>query len=135
MHNVKSSDIISLTYFDMAFISKTWYTSLDFDSYVLDLLLLGWCVVAAMVVICVKSVKIAISSSTKQVKLTERFRDLPAPVIDTLGLSASQRGESCKWFNTVLCWTSLHYYHTPLYLDEWVKALNLQLAKLGVSFY
>jgi energy-converting hydrogenase Eha subunit E len=127
---------LSLTYSKMASAASTWYTDLDFDSYVLDLLLLGWVSLAAMVYVCINSIKNALGPVVKQ-PLAERVRETQ-PAEGTLAsvfarvTHGEQHGETCNWFNAAVGWLYLHYYHTPVYLDDWIKALNVQLSKLGV---
>lgn len=116
------------TYSKMAEASSTWYTDLDFDSYVLDLLLFGWCAGACMVVITVNSLVAAFGPLQRQ-PAAEKVRDLGGDAFASV--SASEH-ETCRWFNTALNWIYLHYYHSPLFLDEWIKSLNEQLTKLGV---
>lgn len=125
---------LSLTYSKMATAASTWYTDLDFDSYVLDLLLLAWCAGAAIVVVTVNSLKSALGPVTKQPGV-ERTRDyaLAGDGVFASAAARDQHGiETCHWFNTTLSWLYLHYYHSPVYLEEWVKSLNDQLTKLGV---
>lgn len=115
----------------MAEVSSTWYTELDFDSYVLDLLLLGWCTGACMVVLAVNAIVSALGPVQKQPAL-ERSRELTCDAFASV--SASQH-ETCRWFNTALNWLYLHYHHPSPFLDEWVKSLNEQLTKLGVCIF
>lgn len=125
---------LSLTYSKMATAASTWYTDLDFDSYVLDLLLLGWCAGAAVVVVICNSVKSALGPVTKQPGV-ERIRDNAFAGDGFLASVAAHMHhgkETCRWFNTAIGWLYLHYYHSPVYLEEWVKSLNHQLTKLGV---
>lgn len=114
----------------MASLASSWYTELDFDSYVLDILLLGWCGTAAMVYMSVNSIKSALGPVARQ-PILERF---PREQLDSDLASVAElakKGESCQWFNTAISWLYLHYYNTPHYLDQWVQSLNLQLNKLG----
>ncbi|XP_076438196.1 uncharacterized protein LOC143277304 isoform X2 [Babylonia areolata] len=123
---------LSQTYSKMAAAASTWYTDLDFDSYVLDLLLFAWCAGAAIVVLSVNSIKNALGPATKQ-PAVERFRDYASSGDGALASvpARGQQPETCHWFNTVVGWLYLHYYHSPVYLDEWIKSLNEQLNKLG----
>ena len=97
---------------------------------ILDYFLLGWIVYAFLVVVFVElyfsklrpSLKKAgfISSDTGQKKR--------APTVDLL------RGESCNWVNSTINWLYLHYSTTPDFVECWLKALNEQCKKQGVSF-
>ncbi|KAL8596255.1 hypothetical protein ACOMHN_021295 [Nucella lapillus] len=109
--------------------ASTWYTDLDFDSYVLDILLLMWCGSAAVVAMSINSIKKALGPITRQ-PAYERIRE---PMDSELASVAALAGkaESCQWFNTAISWLYLHYYNTPEYLDHWVQSLNQQLNKLG----
>lgn len=128
---------LSLTYSKMATAASSWYTDLDFDSYVLDLLLLAWCAGAAIIVVSVNSLKSALGPVIRQ-PAAERIRDYAAAGDGAFASvpARDQHGrESCQWFNTAVSWLYLHYYHSPIYVDEWVKALNDQLSKLGVQVF
>ena len=113
----------------MAEAGKSWYTELDFDSYVLDLLLLGWCTLSILVVLSVNALVAAFGPRQKQP--LESFRE-------TKGEDAASNKplpvESAQWFNSGLNWFYLHYYHSePQFIGEWLAALNLQANRLGVS--
>ncbi|XP_076457701.1 uncharacterized protein LOC143291623 isoform X2 [Babylonia areolata] len=114
--------------------ASNWYTELDFDHWVLDILLLFWCGTAAGVVMTVNSIKNALGPVVRQPAAERMLREPTSGATDG-GLEAvaalAKRGESCQWFNTAISWLYLHYYNAPDYLNQWVDSLNLQLTKLG----
>ena len=117
----------------MAEAGRTWYTELDFDSYVLDLLLFSWCALSVIVVVTVNAVVSAFGPMQKQprdwdsrgsgLKEGESLTGAPLAI------------ESAKWFNNALNWFYLHYYYSPEFVDDWLNSLNEQLLKLGVSTF
>ena len=111
----------------MADAGKNWYTELDFDSYVLDLLLLGWCTFVLVVVVTVNALISAFGPKEKQPK--ESFRKTDNQEKQNAVLPV----ESAQWFNGALSWFYLHYYHSPEFVEDWLDALNIQINKLGVS--
>ena len=124
---------LSLGYSKMAAAANSWYTDVDFDSYVLDLLLVAWCAGAAILMVTINKIKEAVGKPVKQP--VDRLLPSSASGVGADGSSGgpSVDGETCQWFNSVVGWLYLHYYHHPTYLDEWVRSLNEQLTKLGVS--
>ncbi|KAH9491406.1 hypothetical protein Btru_031267 [Bulinus truncatus] len=113
----------------MADTSRTWYTELDFDSYVLDLLLLGWCTLCFIVILAVNAIVAAFGPLQRQPR--EKFREITEGETSLTG--AALPLETAQWFNNAVNWFYLHYYHAPEFVDEWVKSLNEQVVKLGVS--
>lgn len=113
---------------NMAEAGRSWYTELDFDSYVLDLLLLGWCTFCFLIILAVNAIVAAFGPLQRRPR--EKIRG------DTEGESLSGAVlplETAKWFNDAVNWFYLHYYYSPEYVDDWLRALNEQLTKLGVS--
>uniref|UniRef100_A0A2C9L2B8 C2 domain-containing protein n=1 Tax=Biomphalaria glabrata TaxID=6526 RepID=A0A2C9L2B8_BIOGL len=111
----------------MAETGRTWYTELDFDSYVLDLLLLGWCTLCFIVILAVNAIVAAFGPLQRQPR--EKFRETKDGEISLTG--AVLQLETAQWFNSAVNWFYLHYYHAPEFVDEWVKSLNEQVVKLG----
>lgn len=112
----------------MADTGRSWYTELDFDSYVLDLLLIGWCTICVVIIVTVNAIVSAFGPLQRQPQ--EKIRG------EREGVSLSGTVlpvETAKWFNDAVSWFYLHYYYTPEYAEEWLKSLNDQLTKLGVS--
>uniref|UniRef100_A0A0B7AMH6 Synaptotagmin-like mitochondrial and lipid-binding domain-containing protein n=1 Tax=Arion vulgaris TaxID=1028688 RepID=A0A0B7AMH6_9EUPU len=110
----------------MAEAGRSWYTELDFDSYVLDLLLIGWCTLCFLIILAVNAIVSAFGPLQKQPQ--ERIRG------ETEGKSltgAVLPVETAKWFTDAISWCYLHYYHSPEFTVEWLKALNEQLVRLG----
>ncbi|CAL1543471.1 unnamed protein product [Lymnaea stagnalis] len=110
----------------MAETGRTWYTELDFDSYVLDLLLLGWCTLCFVVILAVNAIVAAFGPLQRQPR--EKLRE----TIEGESLTgAALPLETAQWFNSAVNWFYLHYYHAPEFVDEWVNSLNEQVIKLG----
>jgi hypothetical protein len=109
----------------MAEAGRSWYTELDFDSYVLDLLLFGWVGLCFVVILAVNAIVSAFGPLQKQPQ--ERTRGEVGQSLTGAVLPI----ETTKWFNDAVSWFYLHYYYTPDLTGEWVKALNEQLLKLG----
>uniref|UniRef100_A0A0B7BHJ9 C2 domain-containing protein n=1 Tax=Arion vulgaris TaxID=1028688 RepID=A0A0B7BHJ9_9EUPU len=111
----------------MAETGRSWYTELDFDSYVLDLLLLGWCTLCLLIILVVNAIVSAFGPLQRRPREKNRG--------DTEGESLTGAVlpiETAKWFNDAVNWFYLHYYYSaPEYIVEWLKSLNEQLIKLG----
>ncbi|XP_035828502.1 uncharacterized protein LOC118478624 [Aplysia californica] len=110
----------------MAEAGRTWYTELDFDSYVLDLLLLGWCTLCLVVIASVNALVAAFGPLQRQPR--DRYREYKEGESLT---GAVLPVETALWFNSAVNWFYLHYYHAPEFVDDWLKSLNEQLGKLG----
>ncbi|KAK3734741.1 hypothetical protein RRG08_059919 [Elysia crispata] len=115
----------------MAEAGRTWYTELDFDSYVLDLLLLSWCAASIVVILVVNAVVSAFGPLQKQPKDWDSRGREPREGESLTG--APLPIESAKWFNNALNWFYLHYYYSPEFVEDWLKSLNEQLLRLGLE--
>lgn len=113
----------------MADAGRSWYTELDFDSYVLDLLLLGWCTLCFVIILVVNSIVGAFGPLQKRPKEQRSRGGAEGESLTGAALPL----ETAKWFNDAVNWFYLHYYHSPDFTQDWLKSLNEQLTKLGVS--
>ncbi|GFO45834.1 C2 domain-containing protein 2-like isoform x5 [Plakobranchus ocellatus] len=113
----------------MAEAGRTWYTELDFDSYVLDLLLFMWCAASIVVILVVNAIVSAFGPLQKQPKDWDSRGREPREGESLTG--AVLPIESAKWFNNALNWFYLHYYYSPEFVEDWLKSLNEQLLRLG----
>ncbi|BFZ13818.1 hypothetical protein BsWGS_16857 [Bradybaena similaris] len=111
----------------MADAGRSWYTELDFDSYVLDLLLLGWCTLCFVIILVVNAIVGAFGPLQKRPKEQRSRGEAEGESLTGAALPL----ETAKWFNDAVNWFYLHYYHSPDFMHDWLKSLNEQLTKLG----
>lgn len=106
----------------------SWLFS-DWDDNLLDVLLFGWIGWAVLVVLVVNAVLTFFGPLQPRVARWEKKEGVSgAPVEVETG------AESTRWLNSGLNWFYLHYDSVPEFIELWVKSLNEQVVKLGVSF-
>jgi hypothetical protein len=97
----------------------------------LDYLLIFWLFWSVAIVLIVNSVLTFFGPLQPRVHLWEQARRAVsgAPLAGAVPGGA----EGCQWLNTGLNWVFLHYPKFPEFVDDWIRALNEQVVKLGVS--
>lgn len=106
----------------------SWLFS-DWDDNLLDVLLFGWIGWAVLVVLIVNAVLTFFGPLQPRVARWEKKEGASgAPIEDESG------AETTRWLNSGLNWFYLHYDNIPEFIELWVKSLNDQVLKLGVSF-
>lgn len=116
------------TFDKMAAASENITSWLDWDDHLLDFLLFGWIGWAALVVLVVNAVLTFFEPLQPQREWARTKEGVPGKKV-----AATGGAESCVWLNSALNWFYLHYDRFPEFVDVWVKALNEQSVKLGVS--
>ena len=102
----------------------------EWDDYLLDILLFGWFGWAVVIIFIVNTVLTFFGPLQPRVHSTWDRKDVVGGGSKTPVVAGV---ESCNWLNTGLNWIYLHYDRFPEFVDIWVKALNEQVSKLGVS--
>ena len=100
----------------------------DWDDNLLDVLLFGWIGWAVLVIVVVNAL-LTFFGPLKPRDHWETSTKGTTGVIVQPGTGT----ESTQWLNSALNWFYLHYDRFPEFVDAWVKALNEQVVKLGVS--
>lgn len=101
---------------------------LDWDDHILDILLFGWIGWAAIIFLVVNGVLTFFGPLQPRMNV-DRVKEGKSGAT----VAAGTGNESCQWLNSALNWFYLHYDKFPEFVDAWVKALNEQVVKLGVS--
>lgn len=105
----------------------SWLFS-DWDDNLLDILLFGWIGWAVLIVFIVNAVLTFFGPLQPRVARWEKKEGVTGtPVEDHTG------AETSRWFNSGLNWFYIHYEYVPEFVELWVKSLNEQVVKLGVS--
>ena len=119
----------------MAEAGSGWFSRLTWEDHILDILLFGWIAQCFMVYVVVSALHTFVGP-------LQRRPTSPGESVKEGGggtyaertvVAVAYHVEPCNWLNTALNWGYLHYYYRPEWVDQWVNALNEQVARLGVS--
>ena len=108
---------------------QEWYQNFSWTKVdILDMFFLGWILLAF---IAVGVINIVLRFFGPPKRRTRAGDD------QTRGLSGVDRGlgggETARWVNSTISWLYVHYDTSPELLESWLRALNEQARKLGVS--
>ena len=114
-----------------------WYEDFSWRRVdILDMLFLGWILVAFVVVGVVNLYLRFFGVPKGRGQSIQDGGPAGARAGGSHGGSASVAaggGETCQWLNAAVSWIYLHYDQTPELVDCWIRALNEQARKHTVS--
>ena len=114
-----------------------WYEDFSWKRVdILDMLFLGWILVAFVVVGVVNLYLRFFGVPKGRGASIQNAGPAGARAGGSHGSSASVApggGETCQWLNAAVSWIYLHYDQTPELVDCWIRALNEQARKHTVS--
>lgn len=103
-----------------------WYEDFTWSDHILDILLFGFIGWAGLCMLVLKAWVLVFGPI--QFRQTERSREGGQKISGHTG-----EGEGLLWLNSTLNWFYLHYNVFPQFVGTWLKSLNDQAQKLGVS--
>ncbi|XP_041372939.1 uncharacterized protein LOC121386181 isoform X12 [Gigantopelta aegis] len=121
------------SYTKMAEAGAGWFARLTWEDHVLDILLFGWIVQCLMVYVVVSALHTFVGPLQRRpTSAGDAYKEGGGGALaERTIVCPTYHVEQCNWLNTALNWGYLHYYYRPEWVDQWVSALNEQVAKLG----